>query len=64
MLIVEKALRDDDFRDWLEDQEKNGTLDYEYDQEQSNAYESGEEPDRFEVWALWRYLNNSNVSSR
>jgi len=57
LLLIGKALRDDDFLGWLKENEQD--LDYEYDHYRTNCYETGEEPDDFYTWALWHYVNES-----
>lgn len=58
LLLVEKALNDEDFLAWVEENEDY--LDYEYETYKTNCYESGEEPDDFYTWALWRYVNSED----
>ena len=55
ILTVNKALSNDDFQSWIE--ENKESLDYEYDHYRQNCFETAEEPDDFYIWALWQYIN-------
>ena len=55
LLLINKALKDDDFLAWVEENEDD--LDLGYDNYKTKCYETGEEPEDFYTWALWQYVN-------
>ena len=58
LIVVGKALEDDEFLSWVEENEDE--LDLEYDEYKTSCYESGEEPEDFYTWALWQYVNSED----
>ena len=58
ILIVAKALRDNDFLSWVQEHEED--LNQDYGEYRIACYESYEEPEDFYNWALWQYVNSED----
>ena len=58
ILVVSKALNDDDFLSWVQEHEEE--LDQDYEDYRIACFEAGEEPEDFYNWALWQYVNSKD----
>ena len=58
ILVVSKALNDDDFLSWVQEHEEE--LDQDYEDYRIACFEAGEEPEDFYKWALWQYVNSKD----
>ena len=58
MLIVSKALNDDDFLSWVQENEEE--LKERYGDYQMTCYETYEALEDFYTWALWEYVNEGD----
>ena len=58
ILIVSRALNDDDFLSWIQENEEE--LKEKYGDYRMTCYETDEEPEDFYNWALWQYVNSDD----
>lgn len=56
--IIMRFIKTDEFKEWVDSVQDN--LSYDYDYYHQNCVDNNAEPLGFEVWALGRFLDESN----